>query len=76
MSVGKAAHLYDGAMSRGRSERTLVALGLDGLKGSSGHESDVSVVGLNVGVENAAELVCCGSVSHIILVNMNILSSR
>ena len=43
-------------MRRGRSERTEVALGLEGLNGSVGHAALLE--GLKVGAVNAAVLVC------------------
>jgi hypothetical protein len=49
--------LYAGAIKRGRSVRTLVAAGLAGVKVSFGHAATFCSV-LNVGVENAAALVC------------------
>lgn len=57
MRPGRAAHLYAGAMRRGRSERSEVGLGLEGAeKGSCGHANAV-LEGLNVGVEKAAAFV-------------------
>lgn len=57
MSWGNASHLYEGAIMRGRSGRTLVGAGLAGWKESAGQpmpEAD----GLNVGEVKAAVLVC------------------
>jgi len=50
MRLGRASHLYLGAMRRGRSERIEVGDGLEALKGSEGHSNCVSE-GLNVGFE-------------------------
>lgn len=58
MRVGRESHMYAGAMRRGLSERTWVGLGLDGWKGSCGQARLVLVVETNVGVVNAAVLVC------------------
>lgn len=54
MRSGNAAHLYAGAIRRGRSGRTFVGAGLAGLKESSGHPGLESLEGLNVGVVKAA----------------------
>lgn len=55
MRLGRAAHLYAGAIIRGRSERTLVGDGVWGLKGSLGQEFLAFVE--NVGVPKRALLV-------------------
>jgi hypothetical protein len=57
MSAGRAFHLYEGAIIRGRSERSEVGLGLEGEKGSCGHPFSPELEGLNVGVEKAAAFV-------------------
>ena len=48
MRLGRAFHLYPGAMSRGRSGRTVVADGVPGLKVSLGQAALVLVE--NVGL--------------------------
>ena len=58
MSVGRAAHLYAGAMRRGRSDLTVSTLGVAGRNGSLGQASEESVVGRKVGEVKMAELVC------------------
>ena len=50
MRLGRASHLYLGAMRRGRSERTDVGAGLEGEKESEGQANCFSE-GLKVGVE-------------------------
>lgn len=59
MSVGRAFHLYWGAIIRGRSVRTEVGLGLEGEKESCGHPLP-ELEGLNVGCEKAAAFVVDG----------------
>jgi hypothetical protein len=44
-------------MRRGRSVRTFVGLGLEGWKGSEGHDPEEPTPELNVGVVKAAVLV-------------------
>ena len=61
MRLGSAFHLYEGAMRRGRSVRTVVACGFAGWKGSAGQERAALLEGLNVGVVYAAVLVCTGA---------------
>jgi len=57
MRLGRASHLYLGAMRRGRSERSEVGLGLEEkAKGSFGHANAV-LEGLYVGSEKAAAFV-------------------
>jgi len=51
---GRVAHLYAGAMRRGRSERRLVGEGFEGWNGSSGHAWALLEVETKVGVANAA----------------------
>jgi hypothetical protein len=46
MSAGRAAHLYAGAMSRGRSGRTVVGAGLAGWKESEGQALAPAYVGV------------------------------
>lgn len=54
MRVGSAAHLYAGAMIRGRSGRTVVAWGFVGLKVSAGHATALAA---KVGLPKTAVLV-------------------
>jgi hypothetical protein len=54
MSSGSAAHLYAGAIRRGRSGRTVSLSGLEGWKGSCGQEMVGLLVAINVGAVNAA----------------------
>lgn len=57
MRLGRACHLYAGAIKRGRSGRSEVGLGLEGEKESCGHPLP-ELEGLNVGDEKAAAFVC------------------
>lgn len=58
MRLGRASHLYLGAIIRGRSVRREVGLGVEEkVKGSFGHAAATSP-GLNVGGEKAAVFVC------------------
>lgn len=57
MRFGNASHLYEGAMRRGRSERTLVGEGSDGWKGSEGQARLTSFELMKVGVVKIAVLV-------------------
>lgn len=57
MSFGSACHLYAGAISRGRSGRTLVGEGSEGLNESCGHANSALFEAWKVGVVYAAVLV-------------------
>jgi hypothetical protein len=46
MSAGSACHLYEGAISRGRSGRTDVGAGFAGLKESAGQALAPAYVGV------------------------------
>ena len=49
ISLGRAAHLYEGAMIRGRSGRSSVTSGVAGVKVSVGHAAEALAAGVNVG---------------------------
>jgi len=55
MRLGRASHLYFGAMMRGRSALASKGLGLVGRKGSAGHEW--ALLALIVGAVKRAVLV-------------------
>jgi hypothetical protein len=66
MREGRAAHLYAGAISLGRSDRTEVGAGDEGENGSEGQVFTADAEeGRKVGVENAAELVVEGYMGSI-----------